>query len=901
MTAFFSAPFMMAATSQRIAPRLDSVTITGSGQVGSPLTAHWTGYRGFPADTSPAYQWTVDNVPLSGETTATFMPLFEMSQVRVAVSLNNGFGGVVERTSDPVAVADDDPLAPVIASPGVITGEGGPTGKIGYPHFLAGRSVTGDGPPAVSTQWNRDTVAIVGGTSDTYVPGSDDNGTTLTATVTASNTTDSVSSTTAGQTITWERPVALLAGTWVWSVAEDSGPYTFDAKQLFSVHADPTLSGCTFSLVTPVTGLSINSGTGILTQTGGTAVAATVTVQCSNTGGDRTNTISHEVVAPPITAPTIAAIADQTLSISSTPTTIQISTTGTGPFTQTLIPKAVKPTIRETVSGSNIYGADCFYGGPASPVPTLARSWLVDGVATGRTGDQFDNTTPAFGNDPTAQLTLAWTVGANTVTSDPITITGADLGGEVPPPEETVTPVLLGVTITGNNSASASWDATNPAYSAGDLVVVGIGCDRQASQITPVTLRRVSDGTQVGPSGETLVQAQTLVDTGVAGTSGNSASLWYYIAANSLTSGANLRAQMGQANNDIWTVGVAVWQAGTFDPDDPLDVIGTSFSGTAVANVTSAAGTVTNAQAKVCLWTASDVDRLNPASVPGGWTYPTAPVDHGNQAGGFAVRTSEATASESLSAVSFPLAASNPWVAITFVVNPTEAAAPPGGDWSEYESPTSNVAPVFMFDFDDEVYLRIPNGGTETEEVANPATIISNFTSIQTIGSTTGLRIGAGLTPRFALDQIDFNETEGSLVVTFECNSVGAGHRLLDINDGSVNNCVRIYADAGTTWKCHIRVGGVMQADLTAIAVNTGAQQTIAFGWKAADFCAVAEGGAVAATTGPGGAGTVPSTVTTACIGSNNGTGNQPEGVVKRLTIFDQKLPNVELDTMSGA
>src|SRR5690606_22625800 len=188
---------------------------------------------------------------IDGATDSTYLST-EPGALTVVLTATNTEGSD-SLESDPVTVTEAIPDAPVVTSPGTITG----TGKIGDAHTVSGFTYTGTG--TLAYQWRGNGWPISGATSAGYTPVAADDGTTLTRTTTGTNAGGSDSGTTPGVAITYNAPVAG-AGPFAWLEAENTGSRTYDAKTLFSVAGDASKFSLTFALSGTGGGATFESG-----------------------------------------------------------------------------------------------------------------------------------------------------------------------------------------------------------------------------------------------------------------------------------------------------------------------------------------------------------------------------------------------------------------------------------------------------------------------------------------------------------------------------------------------------------------------------------------------------------------------------------------------------------------
>ncbi|OUD88308.1 hypothetical protein BC477_09945 [Clavibacter michiganensis subsp. michiganensis] len=171
-----SAPAAAQAAAFTASPR---PTITGTAQVGSPLTAvtgTWT-----PAPDSFSYRWWRDGVTISGATDARYVPVAADQGKRITVTVTAAKSGYASlaRSSGPTAAVAAAPAAlPFTAAPApTITG----TAAIGSP--LTAVPGTWTPSPRFAYQWFVGDKPIFGATASTYTPTYSDLGRALSVSV----------------------------------------------------------------------------------------------------------------------------------------------------------------------------------------------------------------------------------------------------------------------------------------------------------------------------------------------------------------------------------------------------------------------------------------------------------------------------------------------------------------------------------------------------------------------------------------------------------------------------------------------------------------------------------------------------------------------------------------------
>jgi Regulator of chromosome condensation (RCC1) repeat len=158
-----------------------SATITGTPQVGAPLTAD--GGVPEPVADSLSYQWFADDVAIADATDSTFTPTAAElgAQITVEVTaLKTGYTSSID-----LSAPTDEVAAGGIDVSGALTLAG--TGEVG--ETLTATSTVVTSPTAtLAGQWLRDGAAIDGATDPTYELTNDDAGATITYQVTATAT-----------------------------------------------------------------------------------------------------------------------------------------------------------------------------------------------------------------------------------------------------------------------------------------------------------------------------------------------------------------------------------------------------------------------------------------------------------------------------------------------------------------------------------------------------------------------------------------------------------------------------------------------------------------------------------------------------------------------------------------
>ncbi len=224
------------------------------------------------------------------------------------------------------------------------------------------------------------------------------------------------------------------------------------------------------------------------------------------------------------------------------------------------------------------------------------------------------------------------------------------------PPSNTVS----NATLSGNNTASSSWAVSHPAASTGDLLVWVIAWD-DSTNVT--TLAAPS-----GPNGETLSPLPTS-GTPVTDASTESRLKCFYTKATGAWSASTLTFTPG--GSEQWSATVFRVPAGTFDPTTPIGAAGTAAAtGTADANASSVTFSAGASDGSGLLVWACGADTTQPSGTnPSGWTIQQR-QDIGAVGHGVATRDALVTNSESITATTWALTASDSWNSIVFVIRP---------------------------------------------------------------------------------------------------------------------------------------------------------------------------------------------------------------------------------------
>lgn len=146
-----------------------------------------------------------------------------------------------------------------------------------------------------------------------------------------------------------------------------------------------------------------------------------------------------------------------------------------------------------------------------------------------------------------------------------------------------------------------------------------------------------------------------------------------------------------------------------------------------------------------------------------------------------------------------------------------------------------------------------------------------------------------------ALSGISFSATNNIVVIEGR-TAAGAGTQpLLQLDDGTANERIRILRDSSNNLRCIVTDGGVEQCnlDLGTVAANTDFK--LAFAWAANDFAASLNGGTIVTDTG----GTLP-TVTTMRLGADTGTDRWDSTIEIVKLLPRAKVNNAEIVAMAA-
>ena len=140
-------------------------------------------------------------------------------------------------------------------------------------------------------------------------------------------------------------------------------------------------------------------------------------------------------------------------------------------------------------------------------------------------------------------------------------------------------------------------------------------------------------------------------------------------------------------------------------------------------------------------------------------------------------------------------------------------------------------------------------------------------------------------------------QTEGTLFAEFEinANNTDGYNRILSIGDGTSSNRILLFAQNTEVFRFYIATGNVVQVDIVTSTSVLGGRHKVAFAYKANDFMAYVDGVQVGSDT----SGTVP-TCTNVYVGTHeSGSPLLLEGGINQTLLYDTRLTNAELATLT--
>ncbi len=140
-------------------------------------------------------------------------------------------------------------------------------------------------------------------------------------------------------------------------------------------------------------------------------------------------------------------------------------------------------------------------------------------------------------------------------------------------------------------------------------------------------------------------------------------------------------------------------------------------------------------------------------------------------------------------------------------------------------------------------------------------------------------------------------QTEGTMFAEFEidADNTNGYNRVLAVGDGTSSNRIIMFAHYTERFRFYVASGGVAQVDMTTSTAVLGAKHKIAFAYKTNDFVAYVDGVQVGTDT----SGTIPACPNVYLGTNEEGAAQNLEGDVQQATLFNERLSNAELATLT--
>ena len=436
-------------------------TITGSPAVGSPLVCNPGSWIG---STAYAYKWNRNGTAIAGATVATYtaQTADETDVITCTVTATNT-AGALSKTSSGVTIAALPPTNTVLPK---ITG----TPKVGS--LLTCVAGTWTGGPTFTYAFNRNGTAISGATASTYTAQAADETSSITCTVTASNSAGALSETSLGVTVPLLPPTntalptisgtlrvgSLLTcstGTWManptytfrWNrngiaiAGTTAATYAAEAAdagaKLTCTVTGTNAAGALAATSPPVTvPVPAPTNTTLPTITGTPKVGAVLTCNPGGWTGSRTETYTWSRNGSVIIGATSATYTLQAADAGDTITCTAKATNAGGSASATstgmTVPAPPRDTQPPTLSGTPRVGATigCSTGSWTGK-PTYAYSWSRHGtVIAGATSSSYKVPSADAGDTITCTVTAKNAAGSLAATSKAIRVAGAHTSGK---------------------------------------------------------------------------------------------------------------------------------------------------------------------------------------------------------------------------------------------------------------------------------------------------------------------------------------------------------------------------------------------------------------------------------------------------------------------------------------
>ena len=321
-------------------------------------------------------------------------------------------------------------------------------------------------------------------------------------------------------------------------------------------------------------------------------------------------------------------------------------------------------------SGDDVTDGDTLWPGQsaslvASSTTNFNTSWTVSGGGASWNPRLW---IAAFSEAAAAGAAAALTGTATASITEADIVTGgktiiATLTDDTYVSDTPVTPLIEAAdcTVSGSNTAAATWAVSHPAAATGDLLIFNIAWDDSVSTTD------VAEPS--GVNGETLTEINaTPVTDGLTETRSKA---WYCKATGAWT--ASTRTFTPTAT-ESWSATVIKVLAGEFDPTTPIGAIGTANDTTGTdTTVDSPAYTAgsSDGNGRLIWFAGVDTDPLGGTN-PTGWTIRQA-QDLGAVAHGIATRDAAVTNSESIASATWDIAGDS-WTSIAYIVRAPASA-----------------------------------------------------------------------------------------------------------------------------------------------------------------------------------------------------------------------------------
>jgi hypothetical protein len=141
-----------------------------------------------------------------------------------------------------------------------------------------------------------------------------------------------------------------------------------------------------------------------------------------------------------------------------------------------------------------------------------------------------------------------------------------------------------------------------------------------------------------------------------------------------------------------------------------------------------------------------------------------------------------------------------------------------------------------------------------------------------------------------------FNASEGTLFAEAQWFGLSTNDYYAALNDGTASNLIGIGVASSGSWRFLVNNVGNIEASISfgVVTANTVFKHSGAY--KVNDFAACVNGGSVGTDT----SGVVPSGITTLSLNASHLTTNQFNGYLRRITYYNTRLPNAQLQALTA-